>query len=390
MPGGGAGQRGGGRRQEGAGIQGQQYDVRDIRSNVQAQSIFLNPDDNPRFAGHGDWNLVAHIYFATNETELDDDDLRVLDTLKRYYSEERLQENHVYFSVVGWADWRQADNISLSQGRARSVRRFLDSTIGQYPGITENRIDPGPDYREHETNCINAHYYCTSQGNGVAGSRLHGYTASDLSRFRVAEIYARMGPVLPPLPEDNTPESTRIRLARGTLFSIRLLQGIGADIPLTGLSGNWNAMEVVDVRNHIRQIYEYTGLGFGIGLTPVSCGGISSWHDPEIVTGVEIHVRNFGGPTAHAGGGVQGLQEIIQSAPHGGADVFFLVGPTRYGSDTVLLVFVGEPSDRGLQFGAGFDGGALVVRGPATRVPDDYLTKDPPYPPPWEYTFHED
>jgi hypothetical protein len=337
-----------------------------MQPGPQGESIFLNPEDNPLYTP-SELTRVALIYFATNERELDDDDRRVLDRLKRYYSEERLRDNHVFFSVVGYADWRPADNLGLSQERARSVRRFLDSTIGQYPNITEDRLGPGePDHREHETNCINAHYHCTSQGNGASGDRLQGITAAQLNRFRVAEVHARMERDLPPPPPppNPTPDSTRIRLARSTHFKIRMLQGRGADIPFTPLSGNWNAIEIVDVQNNIRRIYEYKGGGFGISL-PVNWSGSSSWVD--VYTYAPLSVSHFGGPTIHGGFG--------RTAPNYSEDRFILIGPVRYGSDTVILRFrgqLGESLRDSQNIGGGIDFGVLQAAHAATTVPPDY------------------
>jgi hypothetical protein len=351
----------------------------DIGSNpAQGESVFLNPDDNPRLSADEDMHLVAHIYFPTNVTELDDDDLRALDRLKLYYNEERLRQNHVYFAVIGFADWRQADNLRLSQERARHVRRFLDNTIGICDNIDPNRAELAPNEGRHVeegTNCRCGHYHCTSQGNGVWGTVADGRSSRQLNRFRVAEIFARTQPVPPPLPEPTpTPETTRIRLARSTHFKIRLLQGVGADIPFTPLSGNWNAVEIVDVQNNIRMFFKYTGSGFGVSL-PVNVSGSSSWLD-VYTTPFELHVSNFGGPALHWGFGLQVGRGYTE-------DYFILFGLIRYGGDTVALRFRGAWSEKGLNLGGGADVGVLENRGrTATAVPPDYTTGS--YPMPWQ------
>lgn len=377
MPGGGAGQRGGGRRQEGAGYQGQQYDVGDLRSNTaQGRSIFIPPDDDLI-------RCIAHIYFPTSGTELDDDDIHVLEQIRDLYDPTTMLGRQLNLYVFGTADWRPADNDRLAMVRARSVRRWLDNNIGncdQIP-VDQAELNPGErlDFPEHGTNC-NALYHCTSQGNGVSGTRADGLTAEQLNQFRAAHIYARIGPVPPPSVDIQVPPPQPIPPVLSTHFKIRILQSCGMDIPLLGLSGNYLAMEIVDTTNNIRRIFRYTGPGFGFSL-PFNVSRTSDWK--PFTTTVPMNVSDFRGPVIHFSWGIA----VVRGRTD---DVFQLCAPVIYGGDSVRVRFQGSWSDQAINVGFGVDFGGLEPVGLGwSRVPSDYTTKRPPYPRPWDYTFHD-
>jgi|GEM_PF-6546316 len=79
--------------------------------------------------------LIAKIYFSTNNAELGPDDIRVLNSIRDYYSVVLIGFK-VHFKIVGNADIRgsKQHNLMLSKRRAKSVRDYLDNHLGNKGG----------------------------------------------------------------------------------------------------------------------------------------------------------------------------------------------------------------------------------------------------------------
>jgi len=386
LPGGGAGQRGR-RREEGPGVQREIYE-RDIRSNpaVHGTSVFIRPENDEQLRHFG---FIAHIYFPTLATQLDADDERVLGEVKDYFmtSDPVMLRAPVRFLVWGTADWRRADNDSLAQERARSVRRWLDTNIGDCAAIDEDLGEPGPGegapgVMEHGTECRPSPWYqADSQGRGVAGTPRDGLTPEELNEFRAAHVLAVMGRVA--ISEEiRRPPPDPLPPLRSTHFKIRILQSFGGDVPLIpSLSGNYAAMEIVDTTNNMRLIFEYIGWGAGWSFMPVNASRTSAWQ--AFTTTAQLNLIDFEGPVLHTSAGIAFRRGAT-------VDTFRLFGPAMNGADSIYLVFSGtwEEAVAG-GFGADFGGLEPVVSLVGwNRVPPDYTT-NPDYPLPRDFTFSD-
>lgn len=363
----------------GGGITPREHRARDIQPDTtQGTSEFIDPGTDEHIV------CIAHIYFPTNGTSLDSDDIGVLNQVRALYPPTRMLGRRLNLYVTGTADWRPADNDRLARVRARTVRRWLDNNIGNCNHIPENQDAPGAGegtIPEHGTNC-NALYSSYSVGRGVSGTRADGLTAEQLNRFRAAHVYARIGPVPPPSNDIQTPgPQPPAEPLVSTHFKMRILQSCGMDIPLLGLSGNYTVPEIVDTTNNIRRIFEVIGPGIGAGL-PANISGASGWQ--AFTTTVPMNVNDFRGPMIHF---------VLGLAARAGwvTEVFHLIAPVIYGGDSVRIEFPWTYSvGATLNIGFGIDFGGLEPTGLGwSRVPRDYTTRtNPPYPLPWE-TFED-
>jgi outer membrane protein OmpA-like peptidoglycan-associated protein len=82
--------------------------------------------------------LVGQVFFVTNGSALDFEDMKVLDTLVDAYHAKLVRATQigttVQFAYYGYADYRytKEHNYGLSQDRANAVRSHLDQRLAAY------------------------------------------------------------------------------------------------------------------------------------------------------------------------------------------------------------------------------------------------------------------
>ena len=83
-------------------------------------------------------NLIAKLFFRTNERILDRNDIEVLHRLASYVVQELAHGRTVELSLVGKADYRgrATYNKWLSEQRAKAVAERLGRFVGQHPNFT--------------------------------------------------------------------------------------------------------------------------------------------------------------------------------------------------------------------------------------------------------------
>jgi len=294
------------------GVHGQSQPDRQMRDGLkrhrdEAQGLsrsYIVYDKGTRLQIEDREGLVAQIFFATDQSDLDTSDRNALLQVYNYYSHLlvgpalRRERPRVHFKFVGYADYRGSEkhNLNLSGERAAAVAEYF-SPLKSSPTFSQGLVAMG----EAE------HPQAVTPGGGSVSAQLN--------RYRRVDVIAR--PVLTKVPD---PPPIVVPSATGSLYwAIRLIDSAGLSV----LAGGYVArLEIVDMTNQMAMTFLFRSLDVAIGGTVGASSDL--WPDAKswqyITSREPLTFDDFVGSAAHFG----------RSAAFGygySADQFILLGP---------------------------------------------------------------
>lgn len=291
--------------------------------NVKAKSWV----DVKRDTGH-----LGQIFFATDNAELDNHDMSVLDIIVKEYPP-KLNANTskiFFFQYFGYADHRHTKehNYNLSQKRADAVALYLSGYLSPHTNYAPEAKGLGVDY------------------NGIGRPA----TSKDLEEYRRVDIFAE--PIKDPPP---APVEPKERPPRSSDWQARMRAS--ASVSVGPISGDVFGLEIVDLTNKLSMLFRYLGLGLGKspGKAPMGGSGSASasgWCRFKVSPPVSI--QDFEGFALHTAA-------QVQLGAGGSLDLVTLLGPhARRGANGVLLRFSDFTIfDKAAGIGASQTGGTL-------------------------------
>jgi hypothetical protein len=279
--------------------------------------------------------LVAQIFFGTNVTALDNQDMAELEKLINPYQENlRNYDREIPFIYSGYADFRPSEegNGQLSLDRAQGVAAYLGAPerLGGFQG----------------------RYVSTVRGNGVdLWSMGLPADAGVLTPYRRVDVYAPP-PRRTPNPD---PPPQKAPLPEKMHWLARMGKGGGGS---KGVSVETFTMDIVDEDNEWRMEFRYFGEGpvISVPSLPFSyTGSPSDWVPFD--TSVPVTLWDFEGFAVHS-------CVAAQAGVGPALDMVWLNGPwDRKGADQVFVAFYGFAKfEKSVNTGAGFTIGTLTPK----------------------------
>jgi outer membrane protein OmpA-like peptidoglycan-associated protein len=295
--------------------------------------------------------LVAQVFFATDQSNLDPSDRNTLLQVYNYYAKLlagptlRRERPRVHFRLVGYADYRggETHNLNLSSKRAATVAEYF-SPLRSSPNFSQGIVAMG----EGE------HPQTVTPGGGLVSAQLNHY--------RRVDVLAR--PVLTKAPDP--PPVVVAPPAGSRRWAIRLIDNAGLSI---GLAGAYVArLEILDRTNQMAMTFRYKALGGSKGAkVSASVGGThDSWQ--YVTTSEPLTFDDFVGHADHVG-------ESVAFGYGYSVDRFILHGPLHKGG-SVCVKFASW--GYAVSFGIDIEGNGSLSKGvgPYPTTPE-YMAKPP-------------
>ena len=322
------------------------------RSRDDAQDVsrsYIVFDKNTSLKIEDREGLVAQVYFATDQSNLDASDKNALLQVYNYYAHLltgpalRIERPRVHFRLVGYADYRGGErrNLNLSSKRAETVAEYF-SPLKKSPNFSQGIVAMGE----------------SEQPQTVTPGR--GSISAQLNHYRRVDVLAK--PVLTKVP---TPPTRPASAPTGSRYwAIRLVDSVGVSV---GLVGAYTArLEIVDMTHHMAMIFRFKAVGASKGMSVGASIDSSKWQ--YVTVPQHLTFDDFVGHADHIGESVACLYGYS-------VDRFVLHGPLKKGG-SVYVKYAGW--GRALSFGIDVEGhGSLSKALGPYSAPSDYMAAPP-------------
>ena len=221
-------------------------------------------------------NLIAQIFFATNDHDLDKDDLAVLEPLGDYmreYCRRYAMDAMKLFKFVGNADHRGSAsyNMQLAEKRANRVKSYWDTLFFGY-----------------------RHYESAAESKGESSA-----SRSDAAGSRRVDIFSNVQvPRGVSVHMDDEILNGKYNGPRSNKFQFRTFFGAGVGIGI--ISGGVVTIEIKNSRTGRTMMYTYGGGGVGGGI---SFNRPTSWEEKTVPLHLDVDDFEGNGVITAAGVG---------------------------------------------------------------------------------------
>lgn len=255
-------------------------DPEDRAASAGAQKVRVdNVKEQSWVSVSGEEGPLGQVFFSTASFTLDSDDAAMLDYVARQYADDmRLNPGSKYtFYMFGYADHRDIPqgNIELSRQRSEAVETTLRSHLALFPN-----------------------YEAATEGMGVdKNDPRKSLDSKTLARHRRVDI---IGPKLrgKPKPDPPPPPPDKPQPKLSTAWKARMKKSGSAGVG--PFQGDRFFMDIVDLKNMLKQEFVYKGLGFGKSAAPVGFSYAASPSDwKEFTTPYPLALSDFEGFAFH-------------------------------------------------------------------------------------------